>query len=62
MSESFKQLSALALALLAFECAELADGNGFIAAFAAGLTLGATAPKISDCLYESRRPKDNCWG
>ena len=52
MSKSFEQLSALALALLAFECAELAGGNGFIAAFAAGLTLGTTAPKISDCLYE----------
>ncbi|NEN98397.1 MAG: sodium:proton antiporter, partial [Moorea sp. SIO3I7] len=32
--------------------AELVGGNGFIAAFCAGLTLGNTAPSICDCLYE----------
>lgn len=40
MSKVFQDLSALALALLAFSVAGLLGGNGFIAAFCAGLTLG----------------------
>ncbi len=42
MSESFQGVSALALALLAFAGAEAIGGNGFIAAFVAGLTMGNT--------------------
>ena len=53
MNESFKQLSALALALLAFATAELIGGNGFIAAFCAGLTLGnTTSQTVCGSLYE----------
>lgn len=52
MSHSYEQLSALAIALLAFAGAELIGGNGFIAAFCAGLTVGNTAREICDCLYE----------
>lgn len=52
MNHTFQQISALALALLAFALAEKAGGNGFIAAFAAGLTLGNACRSICDCLYE----------
>ncbi|MFP5212393.1 MAG: cation:proton antiporter [Acidobacteriota bacterium] len=41
MSHIFLQIYVLALALLAYGFAELIGGNGFIAAFAAGLTVGA---------------------
>ena len=47
MEETFQRLSALPLAILAFAFAESVDGNGFIAAFVAGLGLtmsGTSAP------------------
>ena len=40
LEPTFERLLGLALALLAFACAEQVGGNGFIAAFVAGLTLG----------------------
>ncbi len=52
MSHSFQDLSSLGLSLLAFASAELIGGNGFIAAFCAGLTLGNTARLVCTCLYE----------
>ncbi len=52
MSSSFERLGGLSLALLAFLCAEEAGGNGFIAAFVAGLSLGKTAPKICPTIHE----------
>lgn len=52
MSGTFTQLSALALALLAFALAELVGGNGFIAAFVAGLTLGNSKRGVCHELYE----------
>ena len=52
MNISFQQLSALALSFLSFAGAELIGGNGFIAAFFAGLTVGNTSSAICDCLYE----------
>lgn len=52
MSGSFERLAALGLALLAYAGAELVGGNGFIAAFAAGLTLGNTSRAVCSCLYE----------
>lgn len=52
MSHSFQQLAALGLALVAFAGAELVGGNGFIAAFVAGLTLGNTSRAICTCLWE----------
>ena len=45
MSESFEDLSVLGLSILAYTCVEIIGGNGFIAAFCAGLTLGNTASK-----------------
>ncbi len=52
ISSAFIRLSGLGLALLAFSAAELVGGNGFIAAFCAGLTLGNTARNICNSLYE----------
>lgn len=52
MNATFTQLSALTLALLAFALAELVGGNGFIAAFVAGLTLGNTKRAVCHQLYE----------
>ena len=52
MSLPFTKLSALALSLLAFALAELVGGNGFIAAFVAGLTLGNSKRKVCRQLYE----------
>ena len=40
--DSFERLAGLAVALLCFAGAELVGGNGFLAAFVGGLTLGAT--------------------
>ncbi|MEM7050979.1 MAG: cation:proton antiporter [Acidobacteriota bacterium] len=47
MSPSFHRLSGLGIALLAFAGAELVHGNGFIAAFCAGATLGNSARSIA---------------
>ncbi len=52
INDAFQRISGLGLALLAFGAAELVGGNGFIAAFAAGLTLGNTARGVCTCLYE----------
>ena len=52
MNQTFQRLSAIAIALLAFSVAELLDGNGFIAAFFAGLFLGAQTLKIRERIHE----------
>lgn len=52
MNAPFQRLSGLGLALLAFAGAESVGGNGFIAAFIAGLTLGNTARGVCDSLYQ----------
>ncbi len=52
MNESFQDLSSLGLALFAFAAAEVIGGNGYLAAFCAGLVLGNTAKGICHCLYE----------
>ncbi len=49
---AFQRLSALGLALLAFALAEVIGGNGFIAAFIAGLTLGNAGRNVCETLYE----------
>ncbi len=40
MEPTFQPLSAASIAMLAFSLAEMVHGNGFIAAFCAGLALG----------------------
>ncbi len=52
MSDAFQQLSSLGLALLAYSLAELVGGNGFIAAFCAGLAMGNFAREICGRLEE----------
>ncbi len=52
MSPAFQGLASLGLALLAFAGAESIGGNGFIAAFCAGLTLGNTLRSACERLYE----------
>ena len=51
ITESFHRILGLSLALLSFGAAELVGGNGFIAAFAAGLVLGNTARSVCARLY-----------
>ena len=48
----FERLTGLALALLAFACAEHVGGNGFIAAFVAGMMLGQWTRGRCEWLYE----------
>ena len=53
MTVSFEDLSILGLSILAYACAESIGGNGFIATFCAGLTLGSIATKpVLQCLHE----------
>jgi NhaP-type Na+/H+ or K+/H+ antiporter len=52
MSEPFEGITILALALLAFTGAEAVGGNGFIAAFAAGLIFGARLRHRCAFLFE----------
>ncbi len=49
---SFVDLSALALAGVAYGVAELVGGNGFIAAFCGGLALGHFAPSVCQKVHE----------
>ena len=54
MEETFQRLSALPLAILAYAFAESVSGNGFIAAFVAGLglTIGAPSADIRHRIQE----------
>lgn len=52
MNHSFAQISGVALALLSYGLSEFVGGNGFIAAFVAGLTLGNSTKAVCACLYE----------
>ncbi|MGI9625677.1 MAG: cation:proton antiporter [Longimicrobiales bacterium] len=52
MAAQAEGIVALALAFLAFAFAELIHGNGFIAAFVAGLIFGNTLRKRCEFLYE----------
>lgn len=52
MTASFQGLATLAVAVLAFAVAERIGGNGFIAAFAAGLAFGHTVTARGDFIYD----------
>lgn len=54
MEETFQRLSAVPLAILAFAFAESVQGNGFIAAFSAGLglTMGVTSAHVRHQVQE----------
>lgn len=51
MSESFQQLSTLAVALAAFASSGALDGNGFVAAYVAGGAFGFTARDVCGGVY-----------
>ncbi len=52
MNHSYAQISGVAIALLSYFLAEYIGGNGFMAAFAAGLTIGNTTKAVCECFYE----------
>ena len=52
INAAFQRLSVLGLAAFAFAGAELVGGNGFIAAFVAGLTLGNATRSACESLYD----------
>jgi len=52
MTSEFQGVAAIALAVIAFAAAEMCHGNGFIAAFVAGLTYGNLHVSYSKFLHE----------
>jgi len=52
MDSIFQRLTCLSIAVLAYACAELFEGNGFIAAFCAGLFLGVKDIKVRERIQE----------
>ena len=53
MTDSFEDLAVLGLSILAYTSAEVIGGNGFIASFSAGLTVGFVGTKsLLKCLHE----------
>lgn len=52
MSGTFEQLATLAVAVAAFALAKTIGGNGFIAAFVGGLTIGTVARDVGGRLVE----------
>ncbi len=52
IDEAFERISSLAVAVLAYSGAEVIGGNGFIAAFCAGLTMGNFTRSVCRCLYQ----------
>ncbi|NYT47170.1 MAG: sodium:proton antiporter [Candidatus Methanofishera endochildressiae] len=52
VTDTFRDISILTFSFIAYFAAEKIGGNGFIAAFVAGLTLGNTAKGLCTCLYE----------
>ena len=60
ISPAFQRLSSLVLALLSFCFAEWIGGNGFIAAFVAGITFGNTVdPDAGENHWSSPKPRDS---
>ena len=52
MSEAFRQVATLAVAAAAYALSETVGGNGFIAAFTAGLAFGTVARGICQGVYD----------
>ena len=52
MEPLFQRLASFALAVLCYSIAEGLGGNGFIAAFVGGLTLGARSPRVRERIHE----------
>jgi NhaP-type Na+/H+ or K+/H+ antiporter len=52
MNHTFQRLSSIAIAIMAFAFAEMVHGNGFIAAFFAGMLLGTRTKNIRERIHE----------
>lgn len=52
MNHTYQMLASLSIAILAFSLAELVHGNGFIAAYFAGLLLGTRTKAIRERIHE----------
>lgn len=52
MNPNLRQVATLAVAAIAYASSESAGGNGFIAAFVAGLTFGTVARASCACVYD----------
>lgn len=52
INKTFQEISAIAIALLAYTLAEILNGNGFIAAFVAGITIARIAKPICRSIQE----------
>ena len=52
MEGTFRQLATLAVGVAAFAVAEAVDGNGFVAAFVAGVAFGAAAREHCEGVYD----------
>lgn len=52
MRRDYESLYVIAVALTAYAAGEAAGGSGFIAAFAAGITLGALDVEMCECFFE----------
>ena len=52
MEGGFRQLATLAVGVAAFAVSEILGGNGFVAAFVAGLAFGAAAREHCDGVYD----------
>ena len=52
MNHTFQRLSSIAIALLAYSLAEMVHGNGFIAAFFAGMLLGTRNEDVRERIHE----------
>lgn len=52
MNPTFQNLSAIALAIMAFSLAEIVHGNGFISAYFAGLMLGTKTLKVRERIHD----------
>jgi NhaP-type Na+/H+ or K+/H+ antiporter len=52
MNQTYQMLASLAIAVLAFSVAEIVHGNGFIAAYCAGLLLGTRTESIRERIRE----------
>ena len=52
MNHTFQRLASIAIAVLAFTLAEIIHGNGFIAAYFAGMLLGTRSEEIRERIHE----------
>ncbi len=52
ISNEYESLYSIGIAFVAFSSAQLVDGSGFVAAFAAGLTIAILDEELCDCFLE----------